>query len=118
MTKRAEPVLCSSRVLRISTGPGPPTKFSVQDISDIYVVLTWSDPVNTNGIIRFYHIRTYDTITGREVDNKVFKKQNDPQTQVISKLKPFTNYTFVIQADTIEPGEMAKVTATTKEGGN
>ena len=112
-------MLSSSRVLRISTGPGPPTKFSAQAVSEMDVLLSWSDPYYANGIIRFYHIRTYNTKTGREFGNEVFiKKQKDPQTQMISKLKPFTNYTFAIQADTIEPGEMANVTERTWEGGN
>ena len=106
-------VLCSSRVLRISTGPGPSTEFSAQAVSETSVLLSWSDPVNANGIIRFYHIRTYNTKTGRKEDSEVFKKQEDPQTKMISNLKPFTNYTFAIQVDTIEPGEMANLTERT-----
>ena len=80
----------------------------------------WKDPVNSNGIVRFYYIRIYDTKTGQQVKplvNKTAVKQDHPQWQVISNLKPFTNYTFAIQAVTIIPGEMANFIARTHEGG-
>ena len=79
-------------------------------MSDIDIYLTWRDPVNSNGIVRFYYIRVYDTKTDQQVKNLVNKtavKQDRPQWQLISNLKPFTNYTFAIQAVTIKPGEMA-----------
>lgn len=89
-------------------------------MSDMDVYLSWKDPVNSNGIVRFYYIRIYDTKTGQQVKNLVNKtavKQGRPQWQLISNLKPFTNYTFTIQAVTIKPGEMANFTARTNEGG-
>ena len=84
------------------------------------VYLSWKDPKNSNGILRFYYIRIYDTKTGQQVKNLVNKtavKQDLPQSQLISNLKPFTNYTFTIQAVTIKPGDMANFTARTDEGG-
>ena len=89
-------------------------------MSDADVYLSWRDPVNSNGIVRFYYIRIYDTKTGQQVKNLVNKtavKEYYPQWHVIYNLKPFTNYTFTIQAVTIKPGEMANVTARTEEGG-
>ena len=103
-----------------TTGPGPPRQFNGQVMSDMDVYLSWRDPVNSNGIVRFYYIRIYDTKTGQQVKNLVNKtavKQDRPQWQLISNLKPFTNYTFTIQAVTIKPGEMATFTARTNEGG-
>ena len=84
------------------------------------VYLSWKDPKNSNGILRFYYIRIYDTKTGQQVKNLVNKtavKQDLPQSQLIPNLKPFTNYTFTIQAVTIKPGDMANFTARTDEGG-
>ena len=51
--------------------------------------------------------------------NKTAMKHDpiDTQYELISNLKPFTNYTFTIQAVTIKPGEMANFTARTGEGG-
>ena len=95
-------------------------QFNGQVMSDIDIYLSWKDPVNSNGIVRFYYIRIYDTKTGQQVKNLVNKtavKQDRPQWQLISNLKPFTNYTFTIQAVTIKPGEMANFTARTDEGG-
>ena len=89
-------------------------------MSDRDVYLSWKDPVHSNGIVRFYYIRIYHTKTGQQVKNLVNKtavKQVLPKWQMISSLKPFTNYTFTVQAVTIKPGEMANFTARTSEGG-
>ena len=89
-------------------------------MSDRGVYLSWKDPVNSNGIVRFYYIRIYDTKTGQQGKNRVNQtaaKQDHPQERLIYNLKPFTNYTFTIQAVTIKPGEMANFTARTHEGG-
>ena len=105
-----------------TTGPGPPRQLSGRVLSDRDVYLSWKDPVNTNGIVRFYYIRIFDTKTGQQVQNLVNKTamKHDSmgtQWQLISNLKPFTKYTFTIQAVTIKPGEMANFTARTEEGG-
>ena len=89
-------------------------------MSDGDVYLSWKDPVNSNGIVRFYYIRIFDTKTGQQVQdlvNKTAMKRYPTKWQLISNLKPFTNYTFTIQAVTIKPGEMANLTARTDEGG-
>ena len=102
----------------ISTGPGSPTKFSGRVLSDKEILITWEQPVNANGIIRSYHIRVYDTKSGREAFDKIVTKEgNNGQSLLVSDLKPYTNFTFTIQAKTIEPGEMAYCTAKTSEGG-
>lgn len=82
----------------------------------------WNEPVNKNGIVTKYLIKVYMAKTG-----KVAKRQeipadalNDDQKRqaMITKLMPFTNYTFAIQAFTKVAGKWAKFTATTKEEGN
>ena len=103
-------------------GPGPPTQFNGQVMTDKDVYLFWKDPIKSNGIVRFYYIRIFDTKTGQQVKNLVNKTavKEDPtgtQRQMLSSLKPFTNYTFTIQAVTIKPGEMANFKARTDEGG-
>ena len=105
------------------TGPGPPRQFNGLIMSDMDAVyLSWKDPIYSNGIVRFYYIRIFDTKTSQQVKNLVNKTalKHYPmgtQYQLISNLKPFTNYTFTIQAVTIKPGEMANFTARTEEGG-
>ena len=102
----------------ISTGPSAPTKFSGIVLSDKEILITWEEPLNANGIIRSYHIRVYDTNSGREAYNKtVTKEGNNRQSLQVSNLKPYTNFTFTIQAKTIELGEMAYFTAKTSGGG-
>ena len=75
--------------------------------------------MNANGIIRTYHIRGYETKTGREVYNRIVTKglKKEESLQVFN-LKPYTNFTFTIQAKTIELGERANFTAKTWERGN
>ena len=110
-----------SRSMYFTTGPGPPMQFTGQVISDMDIHLSWKEPLNSNGIVRFYYIRIYDTKTGQQVKslvNKTAVKQDRPQWQRISSLKPFTSYTFTIQAVTIKPGEMSNFTTRTDEGGN
>ena len=102
----------------ISTGPSAPTKFSGKVLSDKEILITWEEPVNANGIIRSYYIRVYDTKSGQEAFDKVVTKEgNNGQSLLVSNLKPYTNFTFTIQAKTIEPGEMVYFTAKTLEGG-
>ena len=102
----------------ISTGPGAPTKFSGKVLSDKEILIRWEEPVNANGIVRSYYIRVYDTKSGQEAYNKIVTKEgNNEQSLKVSKLKPYTNFNFTIQAKTIELGEMAYFTAKTLEGG-
>ena len=101
-----------------STAPGPPTKCRGKALSDKEIIIKWEAPINANGIIRNYHIRAYETKTGREVyKSTVAKGPYKEQNQYVLKLNPFTNFTFTIQAETVELGEMAYFTAKTLEGG-
>ena len=97
-----------------STAPGPPTKCRGKALSDKEIIIKWEAPINANGIIRKYHIRAYETKTKLEVYEKTVAKEDD---QSVPKLNPFTNFTFTIQAETVELGEMAYFTAKTLEGG-
>ena len=102
----------------ISTGPGPPGKFVGRVLSDSEILFTWEEPVNANGIIRSYHIRAYETKTRGEVYNRnVTKGPKKEESLQVSKLRPYTNFNFTIQARTIELGEIAYLTAKTQEGG-
>ena len=102
----------------ISTGPGPPGKFFGRVLSDNEIFITWEEPVNPNGIVRSYHIRAYETKTWGEVYNtNVTKGPKKEESVQVSKLRPYTNFNFTIQARTIELGETAYFTAKTQEGG-
>lgn len=104
--------------LCISAGPGPPGKFVGIVLSDSEIFITWEEPVNANGIIRSYHLRAYETKTWGEVYNRnVTKGPKKEESLKVSKLRPYTNFNFTIQARTIELGEMAYFTAKTQEGG-
>ena len=100
------------------TGPGPPGKFVGTVLSDNEIFITWEEPVHANGIVRSYHIRAYETKTWGEVYNRnVTNGPKKEESLQVSKLMPYTNFNFTIQARTIELGEMAYFTAKTEEGG-
>ena len=100
-----------------STAPGPPRNFRGKVVSDKEIFIIWEQPINANGIIREYHIRAYETKTGRKVYNDtVDKETNKEQSRYVRNLNPFSK-TFTIQAKTIELGEMANFTTKTSEGG-
>ena len=102
--------------------PGPPKEFRAQVVTATDVHLTWKEPDNSNGIVRFYYIKIYNTKTGSQVGNvrnQSADEESDMQQhrRLIRGLKYYTDYTFTIQAVTIKPGEMANATARTEEGG-
>ena len=78
--------------------------------------MSWNEPDNKNGIVRKYIIGVYVTDTGEEARRLEIGAQK--RQAMITKLTPFTNYTFTIRAFTIEAGEWANFTARTKEEGN
>ncbi|CAH3126257.1 unnamed protein product [Pocillopora meandrina] len=102
--------------------PVPPKEFRAQIITANDVHLTWKEPDNSNGIVKFYFIKIYNTKTGLQVGNvrnQSADKESDMQqhSRPIPGLEYYTNYTYTIQAATIKPGEMAYATARTEEGG-
>ncbi|XP_068720409.1 receptor-type tyrosine-protein phosphatase delta-like [Montipora capricornis] len=110
----------ASRLLNATTfegRPSPPTQLSGQVISGTQVLVLWNEPLNKNGVIRKYHIKIYNTKTGEEAGSIEIDAQeySNGFKKEVTKLTPYTNYTFAVQAVTTEPGEMANFTARTKE---
>ena len=110
--------------LCLPTGPSAPVRFRGQAVSARDILLSWGVPLEPNGIIRYYYIRTYNSITGQQTNNLVNKStvmQSFPGmgwSHFISNLKPYRNYTFTVQAVTVSPGDYANCTVMTQEGGN
>ena len=103
-------------------GPGAPKEFRAQVVTANDVRLTWKKPDNSNGIVRSYYIKVYNTKTGLQFGNPINQSANERShvhhyNGVIPDLKYYTDYTFTIQAVTVKPGEMANATARTEEGG-
>ena len=62
-------------------------------------------------------MKIYNTKTGEEAGSIEIDAQEYSNGFIVTKLTPYTNYTFAVQAVTTEPGEMANFTARTKEEG-
>ena len=78
--------------------------------------MSWSEPDNKNGIVTKYVIGVYVTETGEEARRLEIGAQK--RQAMITKLTPFTYYTFTIRAFTIKAGEWANFTTRTKDEGN
>ncbi|XP_022804800.1 receptor-type tyrosine-protein phosphatase epsilon-like isoform X2 [Stylophora pistillata] len=108
-------------VTTLEDSPGPPKEFRAQVVTANDVHLTWQKPDNSNGIVRFYYIKIYNTKTGLQFGNPINQSADERShvqhyNRVIPDLKYYTDYTFTIQAVTVKPGEMANATARTEEG--
>ncbi|XP_015763107.1 PREDICTED: Down syndrome cell adhesion molecule-like protein 1 isoform X6 [Acropora digitifera] len=105
-------------VKTLQKGPSAPTQFR-GSVSGRHANVSWNEPVNKNGIVVKYLIKVYMIKTGKVARPQeiLVDALNDDQKHqaMITKLTPFTNYTFKIQAFTIKAGEWANFTARTKE---
>ena len=120
--------VCLSLSLCLSVAPSAPTKLSAQGLSASEVLITWRNPLEMNGIVIRYDIAVYDTGNTATVEKTLSVDSKTPGfcthtaspyscSYIVSNLKPYRNYTFVIQAVTIKPGKNSKCTARTTEGG-
>ncbi|XP_068720403.1 receptor-type tyrosine-protein phosphatase delta-like [Montipora capricornis] len=108
----------ASRLLNATTFEGrasPPTELRGEVTSGTKVVVFWKEPSDKNGVIRKYRIKIYNTKTGEEVGSIEIDAQeySNGFKKEVTKLTPYTTYTFAVQAVTTEPGEMANFTART-----
>ena len=101
-------------LLFVNTAPSSPRNLTVQVKSNTTISVTWVQPENENGIIIMYDIYV------KEQDrNETMKSVPGEETSTLLKsLKPYTNYTFRVRAQTIAGwGNFSKSkTARTDEG--
>ena len=94
--------------------PGAPIHLFVNEINSTVIVITWSEPDNTNGIIIFYEVLYYvgntsslnDSVTSVLVDGTT----NTSYQVIIDGLDPFTMYSVAVRAYTsIGAGELTDI---------
>ena len=93
--------------------PNPPQNISAKAVNSTTVEVTWDPPSITNGILHYYTI-----MYGSSDDMEMMEVNSSGVTMLVSRLDPFTNYTFFVLAVTIAPSEPSDtVTVLTDEAG-
>ena len=96
--------------------PSAPRNFDYTEDDDNYI-FTWKEPKKKNGVIRKYHFTIYDIEAGRQLaaaDKFVSGDKTDLEINGI--LRPYRQYRATLKAETVETGDPAQKTFTTKEG--
>ena len=99
----------------VTAPSGPPTNFVAAVISSTSIFLSWAPPEATllNGILRHYIISLES-----DVESMVRNVTSSQDSVVISGLRPYTEYSCTIQAETIDVGPpTSSVSITTLEDG-
>lgn len=79
--------------------PTPPTALRIESLTNISATISWSNPVQINGILKSFKV-TWTKANGASLSKSV----GDATTITnITELTPFTDYVVSIQAET-EPG--------------
>ena len=102
----------------LSVAPdSPPQNFTADVLNSTAVFLQWSPPTldQQNGVIRKYHIRQFETVTG--IVTRYMRGGNFTEL-LIGSLHAYYQYQFTIAAETVEQGPFSNpVTVTTLEAG-
>lgn len=85
----------------ITAPSGPPTNFGATVISSTSIFLSWAPPEVTllNGILRHYIISLES-----DMEKVVRNVTSSQDSVVISGLRPYTEYSCTIQAETVDVG--------------
>ena len=102
----------------LSAAPStPPQNFTADVLNSTAVFLQWSLPTldQQNGVIRKYHIRQFETVTGILT---TYMRGGNYTEMLIGSLHAHYQYQFIIAAETVERGPFSNpVTVTTLEAG-
>ena len=80
--------------------PSSPTEVKGNPISSTSINVTWSNPENGNGIIKYYEV-TYHSL-GDTSDRSTIRVHSPNRSLLLINLKKFTFYLIVVRAFTIE----------------
>ena len=102
----------------LSVAPdSPPQNFTADVLNSTAVFLQWYPPTldQQNGVIRKYHIRHCETVTGIVTS---YMRGGNFTELLIGSLHAYYQYQFTIAAETVEQGPFSNpVTVTTLEAG-
>lgn len=107
-------------VFVLFAAPSEPLELRCNTMTDDSILLVWKKPFESNGIIRYYLITTFEKVANLQVGkpiNETFRANTLQVMKIVSDLKPFREYVFYVKAVTVTPGKPTICLARTKAGG-
>ena len=71
--------------------------------------MEWNEPLEPNGIVRYYVITFYESDSSLANNRTQENSTSANRSRTIGRLEPFTNYSVIVQAVTVEPGSASEV---------
>ena len=100
-------MLCAQLLLVVLGPESEPVNLRIISTTSSSLVLTWSEPIQPNGVIVKYTVNC---------SSDIFENETIDNIAVLDGLKPFTNYTCSVSAHTkIGVGPAATITGQTDE---
>ena len=81
--------------------------------------MEWNEPLEPNGIVRYYVIAVYVSDSSLSRNWTQENSISADRSRTIGHLEPFTNYSIIVQAVTVEPCSESEVAVvrTNESGG-
>ena len=92
-----------------STAPSSPTSVSAISLSSNTILVEWNEPLEPNGIVRYYIITVYESDSSLASNGTQENSTSANRSLTIGRLEPFTNYSVIVQAVTVESGSESEV---------
>ena len=83
-----------------ATAPSPPTNVSAISLSSDTILVEWNEPLQPNGIVRYYVITVYESDSSLARNWTQENSTSVDRSRTIGQLEPFTNYSVIVQAVT------------------
>ena len=95
-------------ILFCATAPSP-TNVSAISLSSDTILVEWNEPLEPNGIVRYYVITVYESDSSLASNRIQENSTSADRSRTIGRLEPFTNYSVIVQAVIVEPGSESEV---------
>ena len=96
-------------ILFFATAPSSPTNVSAISLSSDTILVEWNEPLEPNGIVRYYVITVYESDYSLARNRTQENSTSADRSRTIGRLQPFTQYSVIVQAVTVEPGSESEV---------
>ena len=96
-------------ILFFATAPSSPTNVSAISLSSDTILVEWNEPLEPNGIVRYYVITVYESDSSLASNRTQENSTSADRSRTIGRLEPFTNYSIIVQAVIVEPRSESEV---------
>ena len=82
---------------------------SAISLSSDTILVEWNEPLEPNGVVRSYVITVYESDSSLACNRIQENSTSADRSRTIGRLQPFTQYSVIVQAVTVEPGSESEV---------